>query len=57
MENIGIISYGAYIPRLRIKSSDIAKAWGKDPQTITGGLGIIEKSKLFGIYPKKENIR
>ena len=44
MENIGIVSYGAYIPRLRIKSSDIAKAWGKDPQTITGGLGIIEKS-------------
>jgi len=44
MENIGIVSYGAYIPRFRIKSSDIAKAWGKDPQTITGGLGIIEKS-------------
>jgi hydroxymethylglutaryl-CoA synthase len=44
MENIGIISYGANIPRLRIKSSDIANAWGKDPDTITGGLGIIEKS-------------
>ena len=43
MEKIGIVSYGAYVPRLRIKSSDIAKAWGKDPQTITGGLGIIEK--------------
>jgi len=44
MANIGIVSYGANIPRLRIKSSDIAKAWGKDPQTIIGGLGIIEKS-------------
>ena len=44
MENIGIVSYGAYVPRLRIKSSDIAKTWGKDPATITGGLGIIEKS-------------
>jgi len=44
MENIGIVSYGAYIPRFRIKSSDIAKAWGKDPQAIAGGLGIIEKS-------------
>jgi hydroxymethylglutaryl-CoA synthase len=44
MKNIGIVSYGAYIPRLRIKSSDIAKAWGKDPETITSGLGIIEKS-------------
>jgi len=44
MKNIGIVSYGAHIPRLRIKSSDIAKAWGKDPETITSGLGIIEKS-------------
>jgi hydroxymethylglutaryl-CoA synthase len=44
MKNIGIVSYGAHIPRFRIKSLDIAKAWGKDPETITGGLGIIEKS-------------
>ena len=44
MKGIGIVSYGAHIPRLRIKSSDIAKAWGKDPETITSGLGIIEKS-------------
>jgi len=44
MDNIGIVSYGAYIPRLRIKSSEIAKVWGKDPATITSGLGIIEKS-------------
>ncbi len=44
MKDVGIISYGASIPRLRIKSTDIAKAWGKDPDTIVGGLGIIEKS-------------
>lgn len=44
MKDIGIVSYGAYIPRFRIKSSDIANAWGKDPETITSGLGIIEKS-------------
>ena len=44
MKDIGIVSYGAHIPRLRIKSSDIANAWGKDPETITNGLGIIEKS-------------
>ncbi len=44
MKDIGIVSYGAHIPRLRIKSSDIANAWGKDPGTITNGLGIIEKS-------------
>jgi len=44
MKDVGIVSYGAHIPRLRIKSSDIAHAWGKDPETITSGLGIIEKS-------------
>ena len=44
MKNSGIVSYGAHIPRFRIKSLDIARAWGKDPETITGGLGIIEKS-------------
>jgi hydroxymethylglutaryl-CoA synthase len=44
MRDVGIISYGAHIPRLRIKSSDIAKTWGKDPDTIISGLGIIEKS-------------
>ena len=44
MKSVGIVSYGAYVPRLRIKSSDIANAWGKDPETITSGLGIIEKS-------------
>jgi len=44
MDNIGIISYGAYIPRLRIKTEDIARAWGKDPETISKGLNILEKT-------------
>jgi hydroxymethylglutaryl-CoA synthase len=44
MVEIGIVSYGAYIPRFRIKSSEIAHAWGKNPEIIAGGLGIIEKS-------------
>ena len=44
MVNIGIVSYGAHIPRYRIKSSDIARAWGKDPDTIINGMGLIEKS-------------
>jgi len=44
MKRVGIVSYGAHIPRFRIKSSDIALAWGKDPRTIVNGLGIVEKS-------------
>jgi hydroxymethylglutaryl-CoA synthase len=44
MKNIGIVSYGAHIPRFRLKTEEIAKAWGKDPETIINGLGIIEKS-------------
>lgn len=44
MKNIGIVSYGAHIPRFRIKTEDIARAWGKDPIVISKGLGIIEKS-------------
>lgn len=44
MKDIGIVSYGAHIPRYRIKTGDIAKAWGKDPKTISGGLNIFEKT-------------
>lgn len=44
MKDVGIISYGASIPRFRIKTEEIAKTWGKDPDTIKNGLGIIEKS-------------
>ena len=44
MKNIGIISYGAYIPRYRIKTEEIANVWGKDGKTISRGLGIKEKT-------------
>lgn len=44
MKNIGIVSYGAYIPRLRIKAESIASVWGKDGESISSGLGIYEKS-------------
>ncbi len=43
MVEIGIVSYGANIPRFRIKTENIANAWGKDPG-IGKGLGIQEKS-------------
>ena len=44
MESIGIVSYGAHIPRLRITTDEIAKVWGKDGKTISRGLNVIEKS-------------
>lgn len=40
----GIVSYGAFIPRKRIKSDEIARQWGKDPGTIRRGLLLEEKS-------------
>ena len=44
MTEIGIVSYGGYIPQTRIKVEDIAKVWGKDGSRISKGLGINEKS-------------
>jgi hydroxymethylglutaryl-CoA synthase len=44
MSDIGIVSYGGYIPMNRIKAEDIASVWGKDGKSISKGLGIIEKS-------------
>jgi len=40
----GIVGYGAYIPRNRIKSGEIARQWGKDPEAIRRGLMLEEKS-------------
>jgi len=44
MRDIGIVSYGSYIPRYRIKAEVIASVWGKDGETISRGLGINEKT-------------
>ncbi len=41
---VGIISYGAYIPRFRIKATEIARVWGANGEEISKGLGIVEKS-------------
>lgn len=40
----GIISYGTYIPRNRIKISSIARFWRKNSEEIEKGLGLSEKS-------------
>ena len=41
---VGIITYGVYIPRYRIKVEEIARVWGANAADITGGLGVFEKS-------------
>ncbi len=40
---VGIVSYGTYIPKYRIKLADIAAAWKKEPAEVVGSLGIEEK--------------
>ena len=41
---VGIVSYGAYVPRYRIKIEDIASVWGDDVKSLIGGLKVYEKS-------------
>lgn len=41
---VGIITYGAYIPRFRIKTEEIARVWGANGAEIAAGLGVFEKA-------------
>ncbi|NIS38896.1 hydroxymethylglutaryl-CoA synthase, partial [Candidatus Saccharibacteria bacterium] len=41
---IGIVGYGAYIPKRRIKVEELAKVWGTDPESYKKGLVLEEKS-------------
>ncbi len=41
---VGIVGYGAYIPRYRIKVEEIARIWGEDPESIKNGLKVAEKA-------------
>ena len=40
----GIVSYGFYIPRFRVKVSEIASIWKKKPEDIEAALNIKEKA-------------
>lgn len=44
INNVGIVGYGAYLPKRRISVSDIAKVWGKNPEEIVGALNVREKT-------------
>ena len=40
----GIVGYGIYIPKFRIKVEDIANVWEKEADEITNGLKVVQKS-------------
>ncbi len=40
----GIVTYGSYIPRFRIKPEEIARVWGDDVDSIKNGIYILSKS-------------
>jgi hydroxymethylglutaryl-CoA synthase len=44
MYNVGILGYGIYIPRYRIRIDDIAAVWGKNAADIKKSLGVSEKA-------------
>ncbi|MFX1540609.1 MAG: hydroxymethylglutaryl-CoA synthase, partial [Promethearchaeota archaeon] len=44
MPEVGILGYGGYIPKYRIRVEEIARVWGKDGIAISRGLSLEEKS-------------
>ncbi len=44
MEYSAILGFGVYLPKYRIKTSDIARHWQQDAEALTSSLGVEEKS-------------
>ncbi|PIN85137.1 MAG: hydroxymethylglutaryl-CoA synthase [Candidatus Diapherotrites archaeon CG11_big_fil_rev_8_21_14_0_20_37_9] len=42
--SVGVVGYGAYVPRKRIKTEEIARVWKKDGDKIAKSLGVKEKA-------------
>ncbi len=42
--DVGIVGYGCYVPRYRIKAEEIARIWGEDPARVVKGLMVEEKA-------------
>lgn len=45
---VGIVGYGAYVPKYRIKTEEIARVWNKNSEEITRGLGLTQKAVASG---------
>ncbi|MCR4335111.1 MAG: hydroxymethylglutaryl-CoA synthase [archaeon] len=41
---VGIVGYGGYVPKKRIKVGEIARVWNKDGARVAAGLGVKEKA-------------